>query len=124
MHVGFRDIFDHHGNIIIPCAYGLVVRGSNKPSVFIHEGDGINRAQVLVVLLCDFTGVHVILQGGVNSAAAPVCKSKTWTCLDDLLVGHARQKYVLLVFIRVESDDVWDFAIAKTFQALASLGVP
>lgn len=44
--------------------------------------------------------------------------------LDDLLVRHSSQEDVLLVFIRVEAYDVWDFAVAKPLQALAGLCVP
>ena len=46
------------------------------------------------------------------------------TYLDDLLVGHSRQEYMLFIFVGVEAHDIWDFAITEALDALASLRIP
>ncbi len=46
------------------------------------------------------------------------------TYLDDFLVRHACEEYVLLVFIGMELDDVGYFAVAETLYALSSLRIP
>lgn len=44
--------------------------------------------------------------------------------LDDFLVRHTSQEYVLFILVRMELDNIWNLAIAEPFQTLASLGVP
>lgn len=40
------------------------------------------------------------------------------TCLDDLLVGHARQEDILFIFIRMELDTMRNLAVGESFQTL------
>ena len=44
--------------------------------------------------------------------------------LNDLLVGHTREEDVLFVLIRVESDHIWNLAVAEPLQALAGFRIP
>ena len=45
------DVFDLHRDAKLPNPQGLVVAGRHEPAVVVDEGDGVDCAQVLVVLL-------------------------------------------------------------------------
>ena len=47
MHVWFSNILDDNGDIEIPRADGLVIRGCDKAAIFVHKGDGVDRTQML-----------------------------------------------------------------------------
>ena len=74
VHVRLGDEFDGHGDVVFPSAQGLVVRGGDEAAVFVDEGDGVDGAEVVVVLLRHFAGAGVEL--------------------DDLLVGHAGEEFM------------------------------
>lgn len=61
MHVGFGNVLDDNGDVEVPSPHCLVVRCCYKAPVFVDKGDRIHGTQMLVVLLGDFRGVHVIL---------------------------------------------------------------
>lgn len=44
--------------------------------------------------------------------------------LNDFLVRHTSQEDVLLVFVRMETNDVWYLPISKALDALSCLCVP
>lgn len=44
--------------------------------------------------------------------------------LDDLLVRHAGKEDVLFILVWMETNDIWDLPVAKTFQALPSFCIP
>ena len=56
------DVLDYHRNIEVPSSYSLIVRCRHKSSILIDEGDGIDRAQMLIVLLSNFARIYVILK--------------------------------------------------------------
>ena len=87
VHVGFRDVFDGHGDVVFPCAQGFVVRGGDEAAVVVAEGDGVDRLEVVVVFLGHFAGTGVEL--------------------DDLLVRGTDEERVG-VCGRVEAEDVGD----------------
>lgn len=121
VHVGFGNVLDHNRNIIVPYTDRFVVRSGDKPPIFVNECDRVYRSQMLIILLRDFPRIHIVLlsisehvpgrEGGV-------------THLNNLLVRHASEKYMLLIPIRMEFYTVWNLAIAETLQALACFGVP
>lgn len=121
MHVRFSDVFNHNGDIIIPCSDGFVVRGCDEPSILVNECNGIYRTQVLIVFLCDFTRVHVILT---------MCKLKEFenkrsdTNLNNLLIRHSGKEDMLFVLVWMESYDVRNLPIAKPFDTLTGFSVP
>lgn len=55
------NIFDHDGNVIVPCSYGLIVRCGYESAVVIHECDAVHWPKMLVVFLDNFGRVHVVL---------------------------------------------------------------
>jgi hypothetical protein len=55
------DVLDDNRYVKVPCSYGFVIRCGHETPVLVNEGDGINGAQVLIVLLSDLACVHVIL---------------------------------------------------------------
>jgi len=69
VHVGFGDIFDDDWDIKVPCSNRLIIRSGDESSIIVNEGDGVDRPKMLIILLSDFSRVHVVL--------------------DDLLVHHA-----------------------------------
>lgn len=104
VHVRLGNVLDHDRDIKLPGTHRLVVRGRHEPAVVVHECDGVDRAQMLVVLLRDIAGLRIVL--------------------DDLLVGAADQKGALLARFRVERHAVRDLAEVEGPDALARLGVP
>lgn len=44
--------------------------------------------------------------------------------LNNLLVRHTSEEYMLFVFIRMESHNVGGLAVTKPLQTLAGLGIP
>jgi hypothetical protein len=61
VHVGFGNVLYHDWNVKIPCPYCFIVRGRYEAAIFVHEGDGVDRAEMLIILLGNFTGIYVIL---------------------------------------------------------------
>ena len=61
VHIRLGDVFDCHGDVEIPGANGLVIRCGDEPPILIHEGDCVNRPQMLIVLLRDFSCPYVVL---------------------------------------------------------------
>ena len=84
VHGGVGDVLHVHGDVPLPHAQALVVGGGDEASVLVAEGDGVDGAQVPVVLLDDVVGARVPAH--------------------DLLVRGARQEEVLLVILGVELD--------------------
>ena len=68
MHVWLCDVFDHNRDVEIPGSYCLVIRGRDKPSVFVYKRDSIHWSQMLVILLRDFSRVHVVLTESISGA--------------------------------------------------------
>ena len=60
-HVRFSDELDGDGNVQLPCPQRLVVRGSDEAAVFVDEGNGVNWAEMMVILLSHFAGAGVVL---------------------------------------------------------------
>ena len=120
MHVGFGNVLDHDGYIVVPRPDGFIVRGSDKAAVFVDKGDRVDGSQVLVVFLGDVARIHVVL---VGTGQLPL-RGGDKAYLNDLLVGHASEKDVLLVIIGVEADDVGGLAVAESLETLTGLGVP
>lgn len=58
------DVFDDYGDIVVPNADRFVIRGGNKSTVLVNEGDGVHGSQMLVVLLGDLRRIHVVLERG------------------------------------------------------------
>ncbi len=44
--------------------------------------------------------------------------------LDDFLVGHSGEEYVLFVFVWMETHNVRHLAVAESFQTLPCLRIP
>jgi hypothetical protein len=63
VHVRLGDIFDCDRDIEVPGANSLVVGCSNEPSVLVHECNGVDWPQVLIIFLCDLTCSYIILRG-------------------------------------------------------------
>lgn len=124
MHMGLGDVLDHDRDIEVPGSYRFIIRGRDKPSVFVNEGNRVHRPQVLIVLLCDFTRVHIILQRSLISQSRKPTTDDCGAHLYNLLVGHASQENMLLVLVGMEAHNVRNLAIAKAFQALTCLRVP
>lgn len=61
MHMGFRNVLDHDGYIIVPRPDSFIVRGSDKPTIFVDKRDRVHGSQVLVVFLRDLARIHIIL---------------------------------------------------------------
>ena len=61
MHERFGNIFDDNRNVIVPSSNGLVIRRSDKPSIFVYKGNGVDRSEMLIVFLNDFTRIDVVL---------------------------------------------------------------
>ena len=51
VHGGVGDVLHVHGDVPLPDAETLVVRGGDEPAVLVHERDGVDGAQMTVVLL-------------------------------------------------------------------------
>lgn len=69
VHVRFRDEFYGDGDVVFPCAEGLVVGGCDEAAVLIDESYSIYGPEMVVVFLRHFAGASVELH--------------------DFLVGHA-----------------------------------
>lgn len=61
VHIGLSNVLDNDGNVVVPSSNTLVVRGSDEPSVFVDESDGVDGAEMLVVLLRDLVRVGIVL---------------------------------------------------------------
>lgn len=83
--MGLGDVLDRNGDVVFPRAEGPIVRGGDEAAVFVAESDGVDRLQMVIVLLRHFAGAGVEL--------------------DDLLVGGADEEFVR-VGGRVEAEDV------------------
>mmetsp|Transcript_19776 Transcript_19776/g.42047 ORF Transcript_19776/g.42047 Transcript_19776/m.42047 type:complete len:318 (+) Transcript_19776:670-1623(+) len=101
---GVGDVFDRHGNAKLPDEHLLVVGGGGELTVLLAEGDGVDRAEVLVVDLLHLAGVGVVLH--------------------DVLVRAAGHDDVLLVCIRVDLHAVRELLVGQRGDALAGLSVP
>ena len=79
VHVRLCDILDDDGNIIVPPSDRLVVRGRQEPPVVVHPGDGVDRPQMLIVLLRDLLLPQVVLRVDFISLARPAKSNRTKT---------------------------------------------
>ncbi len=122
MHVRLCDVLDHHRDVPVPGTYGLVVRSRHEASVFVYECNRVDRSQVLVIFLGYLSTVNVILvMASMRPRSLHVYEVPY---LNNLLVGHACKEDVLLVFIWVELDAIWDFAIPESSNAFSCLRIP
>jgi hypothetical protein len=62
VHIWLGDVFDRDRDVEIPSANSLVIRSCNKPPILVHESDGVDRPQVLIVLLRDLACPYVVLE--------------------------------------------------------------
>jgi hypothetical protein len=53
VHMRLCDILDYNRDIEVPCANGLVVGCGDKSAIFVNESNGIDRSQMLIILLGD-----------------------------------------------------------------------
>lgn len=83
--MGLGDVLDRDGDVVFPSTEGSIVRGGDEAAVFVAEGNGVDRLQMMIVLLRHFAGAAVEL--------------------DDFLVGSADEEFVR-VGGRVEAEDV------------------
>ena len=122
-HVRLGDELDGHGDPVLPRAQGLVVGGRDEAAGGVAEGEGVDGAEVMVVLLHEGAGGGgggVLFGGGAAEGSAGAGVE-----LDDLLVGHAGEELVAeRVVGRVEADDVRRLAGRVPAQTGACLGVP
>ena len=102
VHIRLCDEFYRHGDIEFPCAERLVVGGGDEAAVLVAEGDGVDGAEVVVVLLGHFAGARVVL--------------------DDFLVGHAGEEFV--GGGGIEFYNVRDGTGGEAGEAGACFGVP
>jgi hypothetical protein len=121
VHVWFSDIFDHDRDVIIPNTNCFIVRSGDKPPVLVDECDCIDRTQMLIVLLCDFSRIHVVLLSTSTNATPHVSER---THLNNLFIRHTSEENMLLILVWVEFDTIWNLAVTKSFQALARFGIP
>lgn len=61
MHIWLSDILDHHRDIEVPGSHRLVVGSGDESPVLVHESDGVYGSKMLVVLLRDLAGIHIVL---------------------------------------------------------------
>jgi len=92
------------GDAPFPNSEGLVIRGGAEATILVEECYGIDRAKMPIILLLDI--------------ACPCIP------LNDFLVVHAREEYVLLVFVRIELHHVRSLASVETTFHLSRLCVP
>lgn len=143
VHRGIRNQFDRHGNIKVPHAHRLVVARRDEATVVIDEGDGVDRSEVLIVLLGDLAGTDVVLrERRERESGEYACFSekhafdrrfgrtvmkerrKGETHLNDLLVAHTRQEHVLVRRVGVELDTVRDLAVRERLFRLTCAPTP
>lgn len=118
----FCDVLYHDRNIVIPSTDGLIVRRRDKPSVLVHKSDSIDRTQMLVILLGYLPRIHVILHGRIQWSIEPETRSRTY--LNNLLIRHTSEEYVLFVLIRMEAHNVGSLAVTESLKTLAGLSIP
>lgn len=70
VHVWLRNILDYYGNIKVPGPDRLVIRSRDKATILIHECDRVYWAQMLIILLRNFSRIDVILGLSVTSTQA------------------------------------------------------
>jgi hypothetical protein len=121
MHVRFCNVLDDNGDVKVPCTDCLVIRSSNKSTIFINKSDSVDGTQMLVVLLGNLASVNVILK---TLSAKVYYAQRIRSYLNNLLVGHSSQEYMLLVLIWMELDDIRYLPIAKPLQTLTRLSIP
>ena len=61
VHIRLGDVFDGDRNVEIPGPNGFVIRRGDEPPILIHEGDCVDRPQMLIVLLRDLSCPYVVL---------------------------------------------------------------
>mmetsp|Transcript_17762 Transcript_17762/g.26803 ORF Transcript_17762/g.26803 Transcript_17762/m.26803 type:complete len:318 (+) Transcript_17762:551-1504(+) len=102
MHVRLRDVGDGHRDVVLPHQNLLVIGGGHNPAVLLHEGDGVHRAQVVVVQLHNLPRAHVPL--------------------DNLVIRAASKEDIFILWI--ESGAIGHFSVGEGRHRLAGLGVP
>jgi len=80
MHVGFCNVLDDDGYVIVPGADSFIVRGGDKPTIFVDKCDRIDGTQVLVVFLRDVARIHIVLRGRVRAG----CEETRWRLVPEL----------------------------------------
>jgi hypothetical protein len=55
VHVWLGDVLDDDGDVVVPTTDGLVVRRGQESPVAVNKGDRVDRAQMLIVGLDDFS---------------------------------------------------------------------
>jgi hypothetical protein len=99
------DSLDLDGNAVFPYPERAVVGRRHEAAVFVDELDGVDGAQVVVVLLdCLVTRAAIVLQ--------------------DPVVRQTRQEFVPIFCRGVELDDMWCLAAVEAVDALPCLGIP
>jgi len=66
MHVRLGNVLDDDRNVEVPRSDSFIIGGRHESTILVDEGDRVDRSQVLVILLSDFSRVHVVLQRTVN----------------------------------------------------------
>jgi hypothetical protein len=119
VHIRLRDIFDHNWNVVVPSSDSFIVGCCYEPPVLVHEGDSVDRTQMLIVFLRDLPRVHVIL---LKSAG---CRDVSFNIhLDNFLVHHTCQEDVLFVFVWMEPENMCHLSIGEVLETLSSFCVP
>jgi hypothetical protein len=104
MHIRLTDVFGHHRNTELPQIHLLVIGRRHKPSPILYECDRVYRPQMLLILLNNLLCIDVELQ--------------------NLLVGAASQKNVLLVLCGVKLDAERHSLVGEALDNFARLCVP
>mmetsp|Transcript_4287 Transcript_4287/g.15113 ORF Transcript_4287/g.15113 Transcript_4287/m.15113 type:complete len:229 (+) Transcript_4287:37-723(+) len=104
VHRRIRDVLHRHGDPKLPHPQRFVIRRRRETPALVAKRDRVHRAQVLVVLLHDVPGVHVVLQ--------------------NLLVALRGHENVLLVLVRVHFHRVRDLAGGQRPNHLSGFRVP
>ena len=74
MHVRLGNVLDDHRNVVVPSSERLIVGGGDEAAIIVYKGNGVDRAEMLIVGLDDLMGSSVVLK-----ALADIAKpSLTW----------------------------------------------
>jgi hypothetical protein len=102
VHIRLRDKLDRDGDAVFPCAQRFVVGCSDKSAVLVDEGDGIDRAEMVIIFL------HHLFCARIE--------------LHNFFVGHTSEELVWMG--GVEADYVWYLSRREAVQTFAGFGVP
>ena len=102
LHVRLADVLHRCRDAPLPDHHLAVVTGGHKATTLVREGDGVHRAEMVVILLNDVVSARVEL--------------------DDLLVRHADQETVVVRFVVLAA--IREFTRRKALDALPRLRIP